>query len=312
MDRAEVLRIAQEAFPSGPERIADRLGAEVRYAAINVDGWCLVPPSGRPRIIMLNQGSPRTRQRFTLAHEVAHLILGTQPEVVGRGDRDLNNPTSPEEKAANQLASELLLPLLNVQPLFPLPIDSRSIAAAAEAAVVSEVVLALRLVSKSAAFGLRSPVVAKLTDGTIEWKVPFDQPLPDDVAAELYSRALQSGGTTRVRSTEEEAVLVCALGNPTYPVLFYYWLPPDYETRETPAEHRFRLEVELLDRAAPEIRQRLNGCFGAFKTRVKAMNLSQAVAEFRGRYRDNLDRLFPEELIEEYLRLRLGAWGLKD
>lgn len=315
MDRIEALQVARETFPSGPERVAELLGAEVRFGQINVDGWCIETPAGR-RLITLNQNAPRTRQRFTLAHEVAHLILGTPPELVCRGGRNLYNPTSPKEKEANQLASELLLPLHEIRPLLTRPIDSRSLTAAAETAVVSEVALALRLVSKAAAFDLRDPVVAKLTDRTVDWRVPFGTPLADDMAAELYSDALRAGGTTRVRSTEDEPVLVCALGNPTYPVLFYHWLPPDYATKETPAETRHRLESELFGSNAPKVRQSLNSYLGAFKPRAKGLTLPAATTAFWERYDSRIRTLFPGGLprltIDEYLRVRLREWGLQD
>jgi Zn-dependent peptidase ImmA (M78 family) len=310
MDRAAALRIAEETFPNGPERIAEILGAEIVYASINVDGWCLSPPSGSP-LITLNKDSPRTRQRFTLAHELAHLILGTKPDLVGRRDRDLYHPKSPEEKAANQLASELLLPLSCLRPLLTPPIDSRVVAAVARQAGVSEVALVLRLVRNADEFGLLHPTVARIEDGTVAWKVPFNRPLTDRTAATLYANAVRVGGTTRTRSSKDEPVLVCALSNSTYPILFYYWLPPEYAAQETAAERRQRIEGELFGDDS-RFRHVVNGYLGAFKHRAAGQDLVNAVAEFHERYGRYLVEASSEKYgstaFEEYLRFRLAEW----
>jgi hypothetical protein len=63
--------------------------------------------------IMINADDPRTRQRFTLAHEIAHFVLhrdliesGIVDDTMYRSDLD-----SVYETQANQLAADILMPI---------------------------------------------------------------------------------------------------------------------------------------------------------------------------------------------------------
>ena len=75
------------ALSRGPEKLAERLHVQVRYSAINgCDGWCLFC-EGRA-IIRINTRLVKSRQRFTLAHEVGHLLLDI-PSVIGESFSDI-------------------------------------------------------------------------------------------------------------------------------------------------------------------------------------------------------------------------------
>jgi hypothetical protein len=300
MDSAAALSIAEREFPNGPERIAEALGAEIVYESINVDGWCLTF-ADRP-LITLNRDAPRTRQRFTLAHEVAHLILGTQTDLVGRGDTELYNSRSPDERAANKLAKELLLPMPCLRRLLTWPIDPRVIASAAKHAGVSEVVLTQRLALNSSYFRISHPTVAKIEYGTTAWRFPDECPISSGELATLYDRARREGGTARTVSRTNEPVLGCALSNPTYPILFAYILPEVFAEQETPTERRRRLENTLFA-GVPNLQIRLNGCFGAFKPLIQGRSLGEAVTMFHERYAARLTQQFgdkyPSPLFDE-------------
>ena len=56
-------------------------------------------------VIKLNAQSPFVRQRFTLAHEVAHLLLRTEPAFRGNRKSDVCL-----ERACDVIAAELLMP----------------------------------------------------------------------------------------------------------------------------------------------------------------------------------------------------------
>lgn len=101
-------RFAEENFPMGPEALAKKLNISLRESSlIGCDGWVLSGPNGT--VIHLNSDSPVVRRRFTLAHELGHLILGV-PTVVGESFDDALKSNDAEERKVNDLASELLIP----------------------------------------------------------------------------------------------------------------------------------------------------------------------------------------------------------
>jgi hypothetical protein len=309
MNKATALEIAEEHFPNGPEHIAKALGAEVTYAAINVDGWCI--PCGKSPIITINKDSPSTRQRFTLAHELAHLILGTKPDIVAGKDDFLYDPKGTDENEANQLASGLLLPLEPLRSILVPPIDAKSLAVTAKKCGVSEVALALRLIRNPYVFGLDNPVLTRLGDGKLMWSMPHNRSLAHSEADRLYNMALNNGGTCRTRSNEDEAIMVCASANVTYKLLLYYWLLPEHSYQETSNESRVRLEAMLYGNDS-KTKQIVNACLGAFKPRMTGLDLEVAVQRFHERYGLRLSSKllgkYPSREFDEYLRNRLSEW----
>ena len=72
------------------------------FAALSVDGVTIQAP-GLPPCVFLNRNQPSDRQRFTLAHELGHIVMHSVP--------------SPEmEKEANMFASALLMPARELRP----------------------------------------------------------------------------------------------------------------------------------------------------------------------------------------------------
>ncbi len=101
----EALAIAARHFPKGPEQVATQLGVRIERARLGVAaGWCI---RGRVHTeIVLNATHPEVRQRFTLAHELAHLLLGMPPDILTTAF----GSDATEEREADALASQLLLP----------------------------------------------------------------------------------------------------------------------------------------------------------------------------------------------------------
>lgn len=65
---------------------------------------------GRP-VILFNQDKPPARIRFTVAHELGHLVLGhVAPGVQSTVNREPSPADEPIETAANQFAARLLAP----------------------------------------------------------------------------------------------------------------------------------------------------------------------------------------------------------
>ncbi|NBH06017.1 XRE family transcriptional regulator [Amycolatopsis sp. SID8362] len=85
-------------FESAGVRVMRRdLGTTAQDA---VSTW----PAGRQPLILINRGLPPDRERFTLAHEVGHLIMHEMP-------------SDEQEKEANQFAGEFLAPATDLEPL---------------------------------------------------------------------------------------------------------------------------------------------------------------------------------------------------
>lgn len=99
---ASVVR-AHWRLPSGPiknlTRLLEQAGiivAESNFHGASVSGVTFAAP-GRPPIILVNRDHPADRLRFTLAHELGHLVMH-------------RFPTATMEDEANQFASAFLLP----------------------------------------------------------------------------------------------------------------------------------------------------------------------------------------------------------
>jgi Zn-dependent peptidase ImmA (M78 family) len=103
-----------EGAPVPVEQVARQLGAEVVYRAFEGDVSGMVYRSDSEKLIGVNSSHPPNRQRFTVAHEIGHLVLHKDQHVYvdsfgGRvnwrdGARD------PVEAEANAFAAELLMP----------------------------------------------------------------------------------------------------------------------------------------------------------------------------------------------------------
>jgi len=96
-------------LPSGPlsnlVESVERAGCIVSlcdFSNKSVDGVTVNAP-GTPPCIFLNRNQPADRQRFSLAHELGHIVMHRVP-----------TPTMEDE--ANKFASELLLPSKEVKP----------------------------------------------------------------------------------------------------------------------------------------------------------------------------------------------------
>ncbi|HYH65481.1 MAG TPA: ImmA/IrrE family metallo-endopeptidase [Urbifossiella sp.] len=313
MDRLAALQLAAQHFPNGPETIAAQLGAEIRLRRINIDGWCLRRPGGGA-LITLKDDAPETRRRFTLAHEVAHLILGTQSDVVGRRGSDLYDPRSPEEKEANQLGSELLLPPAVLAKMVRLPVDSRMIAQVAKRARVSEIVVALRLVRTPARFEMIQPVIARLEEGAVKWQIPISYSLPDDTAQHVYDLAVGHGGTHRLTDVTGKPMIALALSNPGFQVLLLYWLTAAQAVSPTFWERRKKFE-DALFADDPNLRIRVNAFIGSIKPSITSLTTEQAFWAFYEKYGDRLTGeqavRFHSATCYDYIRLRLSEYTVE-
>jgi Zn-dependent peptidase ImmA (M78 family) len=103
-------------------RIALSLGAKVCHQAAtdSLSGFLLRDDAGEEIVIGVNNRHHRHRQRFSLAHEVGHLILHRGEPVhvdridsifrIDRRDEQSSKGTDDREKEANLFAAEILMP----------------------------------------------------------------------------------------------------------------------------------------------------------------------------------------------------------
>lgn len=118
MDRQLPIEVVGEFMRSAPvdlERLAHAIGLEVTRAPLfdDVSGKIECEANGGPCKITINSTHPRTRQRFTLAHEIAHFIL--HRDMIGDGIEDdckyrSKGLSDSFERQANNYAANILMP----------------------------------------------------------------------------------------------------------------------------------------------------------------------------------------------------------
>lgn len=103
--------------PVPVEKIAERYGIEVRYESAEDELSGALIRKGNEVVIGVNASHHPNRQRFTIAHEIAHFLLhdGVEMHVdqdfrVNLRDQRSSEAVSREEIQANGFAAELLMP----------------------------------------------------------------------------------------------------------------------------------------------------------------------------------------------------------
>ncbi len=94
--------------------IARRLGVTVRH--VEQPGWAgAVQSRGSNAVIWVKVADSVVRRRFTLAHELGHLLLHDTQGIAFRDNNRFSG--GPEERDANSFAGQLLVPLWMLEPL---------------------------------------------------------------------------------------------------------------------------------------------------------------------------------------------------
>ncbi len=108
----EVIQKYQKGFPVKIGGLASELGLVVKKATLpgNISGS--IKQEEGVYVIRVNSHDVRARQRFTIAHEVAHYLL--HRHLIGDGiiDNALYRSSLPSkiESEANELAAQILMP----------------------------------------------------------------------------------------------------------------------------------------------------------------------------------------------------------
>ena len=138
------------------EQIANAFGVVIQYLALDdeLSGMAFTR-DGQKRIIV-NSGHHPNRQRFTLAHELAHHVLHAAcldnqvhvDAIVMRRDKASRFGTEPLEVEANAFAAELLMPLAMVKKFKHVDInDDEELEAIARTFRVSIAAISYRLIN---------------------------------------------------------------------------------------------------------------------------------------------------------------------
>ena len=310
IDRAK--KFAEAHFPKGPEKLAEKLGIKIYQGTLTgCDGWSLSGPAGK--LIRINSSVSTTRQRFTLAHELGHLLLAI-PTVVGESMYDSLKSSSDEERRVNDLASELLLPESVVRQYVPsVPIVASQLTRLAAKAKVSQLSAAIRVANLAEEIGLVNASVVFFQNGGFEWHWSKTLRMTPQGAVDLF-RAAKRHHPKPVRMPQADDVIVASLlSNPGFAseTLFVQLLPAAAGNSLSREELKKQLE-EFLFKDDDEFRRQLQGVFGAFLPKCRNASLEVAFGEFyaskanhwQGNRRTRLDSIKGRQ----YVRLRLEEW----
>jgi len=303
-------RFGRDYFPEAPEKLASWLGIWVRSSPMDgCDGWCLT--AGERSIIRINSELTPVRRRFTLAHELAHLILGV-PSVVGETMEDMLRSDSAEERRVNELASELLLPKEIVQSTFTAPpVVAAELQKLARRANISEIAAALRVCNLANDIGLINAAVVFFdqTDQVV-WRWSKTLEMTGAEALQLL-RGARSASPSAFRTEQGNDIIVASiLENPYFgsTTMFVQLLPYDIGQGPSPHERRMQLEAILIGNDV-ELRNRISGAFGFLKTKIAEKTRQQVEEDFWTRHATKLAGTpFDSPLGREYVSLRVAEW----
>jgi IrrE N-terminal-like domain len=309
ISRTAAIEICAANFPLGPENLADRLKVVVSASRLRgVEGWCV---RGVNTVIRVNSNSSRSRQRFTLAHELAHLILGTQPDIASEPFRS----NSQEERDADLLASEFLIPdgQLDRHLHGELPVHAKTIERLAKAANVSPVMTACRVVNATERLGLQNAAVVFFVDGAERWRYAHGLQFDEAEAATLLRQALANKpNIVREENRDSNIVVGSIIDAQVYQVLLIQLLPQSTATQQTREERMQNLVVQVFG-DDHSFRQSVAATMGAVKLKCQGQSLEQAIRFFEEhflgtRYSGVRERTLRSDGGREYVKVYLERW----
>ncbi len=311
-DLDSALKLAEAEFPRGLEKLIARLGLEVRHTAMSgCDGWCVT--RGGRSIVHVNSNTGEPRQRFTLAHEIAHLLLGIEPDLLA-SDREPLAEDKAEEKRVNELTCQLLLPESRLRELVVPPlVDPPMLKKVARRAKVSELMAACRISKLCQKLALKNAAVLGFRGDSLNWKWSQTLKVPDDLASKLLIGAREAHPAMyRHKQKRGDVVTATLVGSPEFPAVFVQLVASEVADEKSQGEQIVELANELFKENL-QFRQAVNGCISAFKTKFGGtMALDAAIKGFLERYKrkwqGELARQISSAQGRRYLSLRLAEW----
>ena len=303
-------QFAKRHFPKAPEMLAKFLEVTVRESPMDgCDGWCVAP--GSRAIIRINSKLPATRRRFTLAHELGHLILGV-PTVVGETFEEMLRSNTDEERRVNDLASELLMPADVVEASLPeLPVVAAALKQLAKKANVSELAAAVRVCNLASEIGLLNASVVFFDCEQIRWQWSRTLKISNNIAGDVLAEARKAApGAFRRPTKKGEVIVASIIENPFIgsAALFLQLLPSELGMKLSRNERRRELEGHLFANNKP-FYHRVSGMMGFHKTRLENKTPADSEADFWRRYREVLkNSSLDSNAGREYVKLRVSEW----
>ncbi len=309
ISRDAAIDVCVQNFPAGPEKLAAYLQVAVAKSPLQgVEGWCL---RGVNTLIRVNSTSTPFRQRFTLAHELAHLVLGTEPDIA----TEPFSSNSREEHDADQLASEFLIPDDELQRHLrgELPVDAKSLERLAKAANVSPVMAACRVVSSTKKLGLQNAAVVFFVDGRAKWRYSCGLKFTASEAERLMHVALKSKpNPVREPNNDGNIVIGSIIDAMVYRVLLIQLLSTDAAAKTTREERIRELALSIFANDQ-SFQQSVAACLGFVKNHCKGMSRDEATQFFNERYLGKKFTGGNEKKLrstngQEYVRQYLERW----
>jgi len=101
-------------------QLASELGVKIKVSSLSTGVSGQIKNEGSEYVIRVNRHEARERQRFTIAHELAHFLLHRDiidSSIDGIKDNVLYRSGEPEriEYEANRLAAEIVMPMAQVE-----------------------------------------------------------------------------------------------------------------------------------------------------------------------------------------------------
>ncbi len=317
--QAEALEISNSHFPNGPEAVADRIGAVVAYEGLTgCEGWCW---QYEDRVIIyVNSEATRGRQRFTLAHELAHVLQGTPAGIV---KSEPFQSDVREERAADKLAAELLLPTDRVISMLGgrLPIDADTLVRLGKAANISPLTAACRVVGLAKELKLQNAAIVFFDrNGRYESRYAEGLKFPDEFAGSLMRQVLLAanpGQPLRIERSDGNIVFGSAIDGWHYKALLIQLLSAE-DAIGPSAEERLRQLRDRLFGGDKSLEGRLAGMHGYIGKKHRELTVTAALAEFDKRYlngnklNDAEKSLLLSDDGREFLRIHLSKTCLPD
>ena len=108
-----IIRERQRSYPVDVEALAKDFNISIVNKDWPDDWSGAIGKDDNGFFIIVNKNHPKVRQRFTIAHEIAHYVL--HRDKIGNGIKDdwkyrSRNISDTDEREANKLAAEILMP----------------------------------------------------------------------------------------------------------------------------------------------------------------------------------------------------------
>lgn len=150
-DKRILIEKYQKECPIKLGKLANELGLTVKLATLpaNISGE--IKDIDGEVIIKINRHDVKTRQRYTLAHEISHFLLHRHLLRVGISDDVLyrSSQSNEIEAEANRLAADIIMPSIHIDKCFKLHFQGKKDAILyelmAESLAVSTIALKYRL-----------------------------------------------------------------------------------------------------------------------------------------------------------------------